>query len=232
MRKKVVTVVVAAALAAAQVSVAVAATSPNTGAVVSGDDDSDLGESVKREQDRLAAMAGGAGTSAPAGAVSGTSATGDVVSVNQGQTAGGGTVQTNDRGQAVIGNTAVEFVKGASDQTSGLPSSVVSTINGINSGAELSSVGTGIDLTGYNALVGTNAVMTKDAQTNTETQGAVELPLYIPNLVDGLGTVQVLYYNNHTGQWQLINPNRIDTGSKTLWVTVPGSGTLSVVYKK
>lgn len=231
MRKKVVTVVVAAALAAAQVSVAAAATSPNTGAVVSGDDDSDLGESVKREQDKLAAMAGGSSTSAQ-NAATGVSATGDVVSVNQGQAAGGGTVQTNDRGQAVIGNTAVEFVKGASDQTVGLPSNVVSTINGINSGAALNSVGTGIDLNGYNALVGTNAVMTKDAQTNAETQGAVELPLYIPNLVDGLGTVQVLYYDNHTGQWQLINPNRIDTASKTLWVTVPGSGTLSVVYKK
>ena len=74
--------------------------------------------------------------------------------------------------------------------------------------------------------------MTKTADTNVEKTGPVEMPLYVPNLIDGLGTVQVLYYNNMTGQWVLINPNRINTAVKTLWVTVPCSGTLTVVYKR
>ena len=89
-----------------------------------------------------------------------------------------------------------------------------------------------MDLTGYNALVGTHAIVTKDAATNTEKAGLVEVPLYVPNLVDGLGEVQVLFYNNLTGTWTLIQPNRIDTASKMLWFNIPNSGTLSVIYKR
>ena len=114
----------------------------------------------------------------------------------------------------------------------GLPASVVSSINGINSGSTLSQVVPGVDLTGYNALIGTHALMTRDNATNAEKTGNVEFPLYVPNLMDGLGTVQVLFYDNFLGQWRLITPNRIDTAAKTLWVTVPNSGTISVVYKR
>ena len=88
------------------------------------------------------------------------------------------------------------------------------------------------ELTGYYALSGTHALMTKTLDTNEEKTGAVEFPLYVPNLMEGLGTVQVLFYDNMLGQWRLITPNRIDAGAKTLWMTVTGSGTISVVYKK
>lgn len=121
---------------------------------------------------------------------------------------------------------------GANAAVAGLPEPVVNTINSINSGKPLSEAVPGLDLAGYNALVGTHAIMTKDAATNTEKTGQVEVPLYVPNLLDGLGDVEVLFYNNMTGTWQLIKPTRVDAGSKMLWFNAPGSGTLSVVYKK
>ena len=114
----------------------------------------------------------------------------------------------------------------------GLPESVVTTINGINSGSPLTEVVPGKNLAGYNALVSTHAIVTKDAATNAEKTGQVEVPLYVPNLIDGLGDVQVLFYNNLTGSWIMIQPNRIDTASKMLWFNIPNSGTLSVIYKR
>ena len=70
-----------------------------------------------------------------------------------------------------------------------------------------------MDLTGYNALVGTHAIVTKDAATNAEKAGAGGSSLlYVPNLVDGLGEVQVLFYNNLTGTWTVIQPNKVDAG--------------------
>ena len=54
-----------------------------------------------------------------------------------GQTAGEHAVETNSRGQAVIGDTALEFVQGANAAVAGLPEPVVNTINSINSGKPL-----------------------------------------------------------------------------------------------
>ena len=131
-----------------------------------------------------------------------------------------------------MGNTALEFVQGNSGAVSGLPENVVNAINGINSGQPLNQVISDVDLTGYNALVGTHAIVTKDAVTNTEKTGPVEVPLYVPNLVDGLGEVQVLFYNNLTGTWTVIQPSRVDAASKTIWFNIPNSGTFSVIYKR
>lgn len=139
---------------------------------------------------------------------------------------------THSGGRAVVADTAIEFVQGSQDAVIGLPQNVVASINSINSGADLSQAGTGLDLNGYYALVGTTAVMTYDAVTNTEKTGSINVPLYVPNLIDGLGTVQVLYYNNMTGQWQLLTPYEINAADKMVCVTIPGSGTFSVVYKR
>ena len=54
---------------------------------------------------------------------------------------------------------------------------------------------------------------------------------YVPNLVSNVNNVQVLFYDNATGQWQLIPAVKVDPVTKTVAVNVPGSGTLSVVYK-
>ena len=85
---------------------------------------------------------------------------------------------------------------------------------------------------GFNALTGTHAIITKDAATGTVKTGQVEVSLYVPNLVAGLQNVQVLFYDNATGKWQLIPALKIDPVTKTISANIPGSGTLSVVYKK
>lgn len=108
---------------------------------------------------------------------------------------------------------------------------MVSAINDINAGRPLNQVVQGVDLTGYNALTGTHAIITKDAATGAVKTGAVEVSLYVPNLVSNVNNVQVLFYDNATGQWQLIPAVKVDPVTKTVAVNVPGSGTLSVVYK-
>ena len=87
-----------------------------------------------------------------------------------------------------------------------------------------------LDLTGYNALTGTHAIVTMDANTGAVKTGAVEVSLYVPNLVDNLANVQVLFYDNATGQWQLIPALKVDPVTKTVAVNVPGSGTLSLIH--
>jgi hypothetical protein len=139
-------------------------------------------------------------------------------------------VTTNSKGQAVIGDTAVGFAASTA-ATVGLPENVVSAINNINAGKPLTEAVQNLDLTGYNALTGTHAIVTMDANTGAVKTGAVEVSLYVPNLVDNLANVQVLFYDNATGQWQLIPALKVDPVTKTVAVNVPGSGTLSVVYK-
>lgn len=134
--------------------------------------------------------------------------------------------------EATIGDTRVTFVQGEKDAVAGLPEATANIITSINKGVELSTLKTGLDLTGYKSLNGTRAVMTYKAGTKIEKTGAVKMDFYVPNLVDGLGIVQVLFYNNMTGRWQLLQPNEIDTKTKMVTVTLPNSGTISVVYKK
>lgn len=225
MRKGITTIALIAALAASQAVISFAAISPGTGPVIGGgDSDYDIGE-------RVDSVLGG-GASAGSSTVTGSGQGSNAVGIGVGQAVGETTVTTNSRGQAVVGNTALEFVQGSGGAVSGLPETVVNAINGINSGLPLNQVISDVDLTGYNALVGTHAIVTKDAVTNAEKAGPVEVPLYVPNLVDGLGEVQVLFYNNLTGTWTVIQPSRIDATSKMIWFNIPNSGTLSVIYKR
>ena len=233
MKKNVVVMAMAAALAVSQVSAAFAAKSPSTNPTISGgseDSDFDAGERVEEVWGSGASggtVTPGAGNTGSTGA---TTPGGQTASQLTSPTESG--TATHGGGQAVVGDTGIEFVQGSDNAVIGLPANVVSSISTINSGASLTSANTGIDLTGYNALVGTTAVMTYQAGTRTEKTGTVTMPLYVPNLMDGLGTVQVLFYNNMTGQWQLINPNSVDTAKKMVYVTIPNSGTFSVVYKR
>ena len=209
MRKRITTIALVAALAASQSVCTFAANSPGTGPVISG--------------------GGSDGSSYDAGIRTNT-ATKNGTNANTVQFGGG--VQTNSRGQAVVGDTALELVKDTGSAVAGLPESVVNAINSINSGRPLDEAVPGVDLTGYSALVGTQAIVTKDVATNDEKAGVVEVPMYIPNLVDGLGNVQVLFYNNLTGTWTVIQPTRIDIASKMLYFNIPNSGTVSVIYKR
>ncbi len=146
-------------------------------------------------------------------------------------TSTGQKVTVNSKGEAVIGDTAVGFATGVA-ATAGLPNAVVSSINAINAGQDLAAVTTDVDLTGYSALTGTHAIITKDASTAAVKTGDVEVSLYVPNLLDSLQGVSVLFYDNATGRWVLLQPVTVDPVSKTVTVNISGSGTLSVVYKR
>ena len=212
MRKRIATIALVAALAASQAVISYAANSPGTGPVIGGgDSDYDIGERVDR--------------------VLGKGTIGTAQGVNTVQISRTG-VTTNSKSQVIVGDTALELIAGDERAVAGLPDSTVTTINGINSGSPLSGVVPGTNLDGYNALISTHAIVTKDAATDTEKAGMVEVPLYVPNLVDGLGEVQVLFYNNLTGTWTVIQPSRVDAASKTIWFNIPNSGTLSVIYKR
>lgn len=143
----------------------------------------------------------------------------------------GQTVTVNERGEAVVGNVAIAFAKG-DGATAGLPANTVAAINDINSGKALSEVIKDVDLTGYNALTGTHAIVTKDAATGAIKDVPTEVALYVPNLVGDLGNVEILYYDNVTGKWTLLPAAKIDPVTKVVYVNITGSGTLSVVYKK
>ena len=223
MRKKIATIVLTTALAASQAVCTYAAGSAGTDPVInsgSSSDGSSYDSGVKT----------GTTTSSTSATKSGQG--NNVVQIGVGQTSSGAQVETNSRGQAVVGNTALEFVQDSGNAVAGLPESVVSAINGINSGRPLNEAVPDVDLTGYNALVGTHSIVTKAAATNAEKTGAVEVPLYIPNMVDGLGDIEVLFYDNMTGTWKVIKPNKVDIGSKMIWFEVPNSGTFSVIYKR
>lgn len=195
MRKRITTIALVAVLAASQAVISYAANSPGTGPVIGdngGDSNYDIGERVDR--------------------VLGKGTIGTAQGVNTVQISGTG-VTTNSRGQVIVGDTALELIAGDERAVAGLPESTVTTINGINSGSPLNGVVPGTNLDGYNALISTHAIVTKDAATDTEKAGMVEVPLYVPNLVDGLGEVQVLFYNNLTGTWTVIQP--------TGWMQLP-----------
>lgn len=73
--------------------------------------------------------------------------------------------------------------------------------------------------------------MTYQAGTRVENR-ATNMPVYVPNLVEGLGTVQVLFLQQHDFQVELITPTSVDVAKKMIHVTIPNSGTFSVIYKR
>lgn len=139
--------------------------------------------------------------------------------------------QTNASGDTIIGDKAIGFVRGE-NATAGLPENVVGMINNINAGQPLETALNTSSLAGYHALTGTHAISVKNAATGEAAVGNVEMSLYVPNLVNGLDSVSILFYDNATGQWSLIPAAKIDPVTKTVTVNVTGSGTLAVVYKR
>lgn len=140
------------------------------------------------------------------------------------------TAKANDG--KTYGDAVVNFPTDNHTATAGLPQTTVNQINSINSGANLADTIKDVDLTGYNALGQTHAVVVTNKNTGAASLDSVLLTIYVPNLTQNAGTVQVLFYNNATGRWELLTPEMNDYASKTVTLRVTGSGTLSVVYKK
>lgn len=127
-------------------------------------------------------------------------------------------------------NVAAAFAVGAAE-TAGLPEAVVASINGINTGADLATAVGNPDLTGYAALTQTAAVILQDTTTNAAANKEATVTLYIPNLIEGLQNVKILYYENATGLWRVVEPTAIDFSNKTVTFTMFGSGTVTVIHK-
>lgn len=144
-------------------------------------------------------------------------------------TTDGKSLTTNGAG-ALTENVAAAFAVGAAE-VAGLPEAVVASINNINTGANLATAVGNQDLVGYAALTTTSAVVLQDKTTNTAADKEVTVTLYIPNLIEGLQDVKVLYYENATGLWKVVNPLAIDFSKKTITFNMFGSGTVTVIHK-
>ena len=206
MKKKWLGILLTAALVAAQPASAFAAPSPNTNVSV---DDGDSDGYYEESSTKTTGTSSTGTTSANAVSVEGASAS----------------------GTAVIGDTQVGFATGEA-ATAGLPAQTVAAINAINAGTALTEAVKDVDLSGYSALTSVQAIVAKDVNTNQPKTGEVTVSLYVPNLVQGLNNVQVLFYDNATGLWKLINPANVDVANKKITVNISGSGSFSVVYKK
>ena len=215
MKKKAAVIMLSMALAASSGVTAFAAGSGSTGVTISKSD-KDSSSSSSRSTS--------------------TNSTNSVNGVTKGANDATGFVNSSGKvssdGRSItIGESRFHMVEGAAASLVGLSENIVATINAINSGSDLNQAGTGLDLSGYKALTTTTAMLLFDQTTGVEKTTAPEIPLYVPNLVDGLGTVQVLFYNNFTGKWQIITPT-VDLAKKEVKVSLPCSGTFSVIYKK
>lgn len=151
---------------------------------------------------------------------------------------GAGTVTTTEDGKSLTTNGAgsntenvsAVFAVGSAE-TAGLPEAVVSAINSINTGAEIAAAVGNPELEGYSALTKTAAVILQDTNTKGVANKEATVTLYIPNLVEGLGNVKILYFENATGQWKVVDPAAIDFSKKTVTFTMFGSGTVTVIHK-
>lgn len=144
-------------------------------------------------------------------------------------TTDGKSLTSNGAGVATE-NVAAAFAVGAAE-TAGLPEAVVASINGINTGTDLATAVGNPDLAGYSALTQTAAVVLQDTTTKTVANKETTVTLYIPNLIEGLQNVKILYYENATGLWKVVDPTAIDFSKKTVTFTMFGSGTVTVIHK-
>ena len=210
MKKRWLGILLTAALVAAQPASAFAAPSPNANVNFGDGGDGYYEDSSTSSKTTGTGAASSTGTtSANAVSVEGASAS----------------------GTAVVGDTQVGFALGEA-ATAGLPAQTVAAINAINAGTTLTEAVKDVDLSGYSALTSVQAIVAKDVNTNQPKTGEVAVSLYVPNLIQGLNNVQVLFYDNATGLWKLINPANVDVANKKITVNISGSGSFSVVYKK
>ena len=145
-------------------------------------------------------------------------------------TSNGTPIVTNHLGGVAIGNVHVHFANDYAE-TAGLPEYIVADIDALNSGKtakEVFGMSTGVDLTGYERVGNTRAVILTDQTTgltNTGTEFIVEVePL------DATGTHAVVYYDNHTNLWNFM-PVTVDPTTKLIRMYLPGSCTIQLLRK-
>ena len=126
---------------------------------------------------------------------------------------------------AATGNGSVTFATDTNAlREAGLSWDMIDKINTINAGTEAlyRTIGTN-NLVGYVPLA--------PVQTALAGNG-VSVNLYVPNLVEGLNDVQILYYNQASKAWELMAPSSINYATKEISVTLSGTTPFTIVYKK
>ncbi|MBT9777073.1 hypothetical protein GPL15_11225 [Clostridium sp. MCC353] len=223
MKKRWLGIFLTAALAVSQPAAAFAAPSPNTDVNF---DDGDSDGYYEDYNDNSTANNQTAGTNTVNNAANNLT---NIAGAGAADTTSGG--GTSALGTAVIGETQIGFATGEA-ATAGLPAQTVEAINAINAGTALTEAVKDVDLNGYSALTAVQAIVAKDVNSNQPKTGDVAISLYVPNLIQNLDNVQVLFYDNATGLWRLINPTVVDAANKKITVNISGSGSFSVVYKR
>ncbi|WP_294143734.1 hypothetical protein [uncultured Clostridium sp.] len=223
MKKRYIGIVLAAMMMAQPVMAQGAVNpSPNTKPVVTPSKDRDDSNSSSKPLDTTgSAGAGITGAATGSGGLAGGTATGG--------TAGGGSGSAGN--SITVGNMEIRFASN-DEMKESFSQNVVETINTINSGTTplYRAIGTP-ETVGYNPLIPVQTLVMTDAATQTKVDEKVTVSLYVPNLVEGLNDVQLLYYNTVTKKWEFMAPAAIDYATKQVTVTLGSDTAFTVVYR-
>lgn len=135
-------------------------------------------------------------------------------------------------GSVTIGNNKVSFAVGKA-LTAGLSAKVTETVEKINSGTRplYQAIGTPLAV-GYSALTPIQSIIATDITTQTAATAPISLTLYIPNLIQGLNNIQILYYNQTSKSWEMMAPIAIDFATKQVTVVLPSSTPFTIIYRR
>lgn len=149
------------------------------------------------------------------------------------QTASKGTEETSQAEMDLPeSGTKLAFSLGGDSSKMGLPQEVVNQIAAINAGEPPASAVGMDELKSFYALIATHTIIGKDAETGEEVTGSGKLTFYVPNLLEGLEDVSVLFYDKAAGQWEILPVQELDTEARTVSVILTGSGVLTVIYRR
>lgn len=65
----------------------------------------------------------------------------------------------------------------------------------------------------------------------SQSEGTAVVAMYVPNLVQGLSNIQILYYSKADSKWVIVSPSAIDYAAKTVSVELENGTPFTVVYK-
>ena len=155
-----------------------------------------------------------------------------VVSGSSTGTGASGTGAGSTTGTGSSSSVTLEFGAGSEAVSAGLSQAVVEKINTINSGTEplYRTIGTS-DLVGYSALIPVTTVVAADAAAVDPQTGNVPLTINVPNLIEGLNEVQILYFNKTTGQWEKAALGTVDYATKQVSLNIANGTPFTIIYK-
>ncbi len=144
-------------------------------------------------------------------------------------TTDGQTVTMQSGGGAVIGDMVATIAVGKAE-TAGLPTDIVNAIDSLNKGTAPAQVFPNQDLTGYQKLGNTRAIVLTSQTTGKSDPVATEITMVVDGLKSDTQSVIAMYYDNATGRWVRVNA-AFNVKTKTVTFKAPGSCTVQFLYK-